>query len=156
MKITCSCNDNSAAYINALQERLPVALEACGLAAERFAKLACPVDTGLLRNSITHAVSGQAISGNYHATYGSHRKNGKRIKATSKNAGSVGFGSYSFTLETPNKVIVGTNVQYAPYVELGHRLPSGRTVKPRPFLRPAIENHKDQYKAIIKAYLNTD
>lgn len=40
---------------------------------------------------------------------------------------------------------VGTNVEYAPYVEMG-------TVKmpARPFLRNAVENHKEEYKAIIE------
>lgn len=31
-------------------------LEKCGLTAEGYAKLLCPVDTGNLRNSITHQV----------------------------------------------------------------------------------------------------
>lgn len=42
-------------------------------------------------------------------------------------------------------VYVGTNVEYAPYVELGT---SKR--KAKPYLRPAIEDHLDEYKGIIE------
>jgi len=43
---------------------------------------------------------------------------------------------------------IGTNVEYAPYVELG----TSRQ-KAKPFLRPAAENHVAEYKAIFKRYL---
>lgn len=45
-------------------------------------------------------------------------------------------------------VYVGTNVEYAPYVELGtYKMPA------RPFLRPAIEEHLDEYAEIFKRIL---
>lgn len=59
-------------------------------------------------------------------------------------------------------VTVGSAMEYAPYVELG----TGRNyeksgghgtfdgMKPRPYLRPAIENHKEQYKAVLKAEMS--
>lgn len=160
MNISFNFTDNSADVLDEVEKKLLVALEACGLQAERYAKMKCPVDTGLLRNSITHVVSGQKIEQTYHAAYGENRgKTGKRLSASSKNAGSVGWGAYSGTVngtEKDLKVIVATNVYYAPYVELGHRLPSGKTVPPRPFLKPAIADHKDKYAAIIKAYLQKD
>lgn len=79
------------------------ALEIIGGKAESHAKKLCPVDTGRLRNSITHA-------------------------------------QYSEDTE-----VVGSNVDYAPYVELGtHKQ------KAQPFLRPAAENHRAEYKAIIQ------
>lgn len=43
---------------------------------------------------------------------------------------------------------VGTNVEYAAYVELGTS-----KMKPRPYLRPAAANHADEYKQIVKAAL---
>ena len=43
---------------------------------------------------------------------------------------------------------VGTNVEYAAYVELGTS-----KMKPRPYLRPAAENYADEYKEIVKAAL---
>lgn len=48
--------DNSGEFLKALPEQLEQALTAIGLTAETYAKQDCPVDTGRLRNSITHAV----------------------------------------------------------------------------------------------------
>ena len=43
---------------------------------------------------------------------------------------------------------IGTNVYYAPYVEMGtSRMP------PRPYLRPAVEHHIKEYKAIADKLL---
>lgn len=83
------------------------ALETIGLVAEGYAKLLCPVDTGRLRNSISHAVD-----------------------------------------EDEKTVYIGTNVEYAPYVEMG----TSKT-KAQPYLKPAATNHNDEYKAIIERYL---
>jgi len=65
-------------------------------------------------------------------------------------------------------VTVGSNVEYAPYVELGTRgnfqapppweevnVPKGSGggkggMKPRPYLKPAIEDHISEYNQIIK------
>lgn len=49
-------NDNSDGIIRAMQAALPPILETCGLVAENYSKRLCPVDTGRLRSSITHAV----------------------------------------------------------------------------------------------------
>ena len=82
------------------------ALEIIGGKAESYAKKLCPVDTGRLRNSITHQ------------QYDEHTE------------------------------VIGTNVEYAPYVELGtHKQ------KAQPYLRPAAENHSAEYKEIIKAVM---
>lgn len=66
---------------------------------------------------------------------------------------------------------VGSNVEYAPYVELGtgpHFVPPpewerfeaekgkgvGKAyVKPRLYIRPAIENHRDEYQGIAETIL---
>lgn len=47
-------NDLSALMEEAAFSQIETALEKVGLMAERNAKLACPVDTGRLRNSISH------------------------------------------------------------------------------------------------------
>ena len=94
--------------LNAEQRAKSRALEIIGGKAESYAKKLCPVDTGRLRNSITHA----------------------RFD--------------------PNTEVVGTNVEYAPYVELGHRTSSGKHVAGKAFLRPAAENHTGEYKAILQ------
>ena len=44
-----------------------------------------------------------------------------------------------------NKAYVGTNLEYAPYVELGTS-----KMAPRPFLKNAVLNYTDDYKDIIK------
>lgn len=46
------------------------------------------------------------------------------------------------------KVYVGTNVEYAPYVEMGT---SKQTAQP--YLRPAAQEHGSTYKEILKAHL---
>lgn len=90
----------------ALPGAIERALETCGLAAEGYAKRLCPVDTGNLRNSISHAVEG-------HVAY------------------------------------IGTNVYYAPYVEMGtvYR-PEGK-----PFLKPALVKNAQEYKRILEQAL---
>lgn len=148
--------DNSDEVERALSAATEKALEIIGLKAEGYAKRLCPVDTGLLRNSITHAVSGQSTSiSEYKASYGSNRhtsgKNaGKRYSARSKNAGTVGSGSYSGSIgQTGEKAVyIGSNVEYAPYVEMGTQ----RT-KAQPYLKPAAEDHLDEYKAIVESTL---
>ena len=84
------------------------ALEIIGGKAESYAKQLCPVDTGNLRNSITHRQKDE------------------------------------------NTEVIGTTVEYAPFVELGHHTPSGSKVAARPYLRPAAENHGAEYAEILK------
>ena len=43
-----------------------------------------------------------------------------------------------------NTEAIGTNVYYGPYVELGTR-----SSKAHPFLRPAAENHTEEYREVI-------
>lgn len=88
------------------------ALEICGGVAESYAKLRCPVDTGNLRNSITHQMDGDRA------------------------------------------VLIGTPVEYAPYVELGHHTPSGSYVSPKPYIVPALEEHVSEYENVIRTELN--
>lgn len=49
-------NDYSDEVLEAFDEACLRALERCGLQAEGYAKDLCPVDTGALRNSISHKV----------------------------------------------------------------------------------------------------
>lgn len=67
--------DNSDKVAEELRVRINKALEICGLTAENYAKKLCTVDTGLLRNSITHALSGEpaAIS-----TYSADKAKGNK------------------------------------------------------------------------------
>uniref|UniRef100_A0AAU8B8T9 Tail protein n=1 Tax=Dulem virus 33 TaxID=3145751 RepID=A0AAU8B8T9_9CAUD len=54
--MTVEFTDNSKEVLGELREAVIRALEKCGLTAEGYAKLLCAVDTGELRNSITHIV----------------------------------------------------------------------------------------------------
>lgn len=56
MEINVSISSNRELIERASNEQIERALEAIGLQAEGYAKMLCPVDTGRLRNSITHAV----------------------------------------------------------------------------------------------------
>jgi phage gpG-like protein len=48
--------DNSDKVLDEFDDAIEVALEEIGLTAEGYAKKECPVDTGRLRNSISHDV----------------------------------------------------------------------------------------------------
>lgn len=50
--------------------------------------------------------------------------------------------------KSENAVYIGTNVKYAPYVELGTY-----KMKAQPYLRPAATNHSDTYRSIIEKEL---
>ena len=45
--------------------------------------------------------------------------------------------------------VIGTNVEYAPYVELGTR-----KMAARPYLRPALENHIREYEAVLSGEIS--
>lgn len=99
--------DNTEEVSRGIVRAIDRALEEIGLAAEGYAKRRCPVDTGNLRNSITHAVE-----------------------------------------SAEDAVYVGTNVEYAAYVELG----TSRT-QAQPYLRPAATEHGSTYRSIIERNL---
>lgn len=94
--------DNTDEVLVALEKAKKRGLEAIGLTAEGHAKKETPVDTGRLRNSISHATDDEAA-------------------------------------------YIGTNVEYATYVELGAR---GR--KGKHMLQRAATEHTDEYKRIME------
>ena len=94
--------------LSAVQAAKDKALEIIGCKAESYAKKLCPVDTGRLRNSITHQQYDE------------------------------------------NTEVIGTNVEYAPFVELPHHSASGQLIPGKPFLRPAAEGHTAEYTQIIE------
>ena len=109
--------DNTKQFLSAYDAAVKRGLTKIGMQAERFAKQLCPVDTGRLRNSITHATDGKSV-------------------------------------------IIGTNVEYGKYVELG----TGRQAetggnpmikghKPHPYLRPAATNHVSEYRTLMETEL---
>lgn len=121
-------NDYSADVLNEFHDAVLRALERCGEQAEGYAKDLAPVDTGNLRNSISHKVD-----------------------------------------ESEPAVYIGTNVSYAPYVELatGIYAEGGRPTPwvyrdeegkfhwtagnpAQPFLAPAVKDHTKTYRNIIE------
>lgn len=136
--------DNSKEVLQELEKATQVVLTMIGMKAEKYAKALCPVGTpestgkkgyrgGTLRNSIT-------------------------FQAESTDEGGL--------------VQIGSNVEYAPYVELGtgpqFKAPpeweqfdapqgsgGGKGMKPRYFLRDAIQDHLDEYVTIIKRELGS-
>lgn len=127
--------DNTEKTLQELSDALRRALTAVGIQAQGYATEACPVDTGLLHNSIAYALDGNAPS----------------ITQYQDNSGNQ-RGSYSGQAEKePDgraSVFIGSNVEYASYVEDGT---IGRTAKH--FLRGALANHQDEYKSIIEGEL---
>lgn len=55
--------DNSKEVSEDIKSALLRGLETCGLVAEGYAKKLAPVDTGNLRNSITHTVDEKQVGG---------------------------------------------------------------------------------------------
>ena len=53
--------DNSQQILSALEKGIKNGLEAIGLTAETYAKKITPVDTGRLRNSISHETDKEAV-----------------------------------------------------------------------------------------------
>ena len=123
--------DNSSKVKSEFGEALLRGLEKCGLTAEGYAKKLCEGfkhPTGNLRNSITHTVD-----------------------------------------EEEPAAYIGSNVEYASYVELGtgKYVSGGRPTpwvyqdekgnwhrtngqKAQPYLKPAVADHADKYREIIK------
>ena len=94
--------DNTDEVLSALERAKKRGLEAIGLTAEGHAKKETPVDTGRLRNSVSHTTDDEAA-------------------------------------------YIGTNVEYAPYVELGARGRQGVHM-----LQRAATEHTDEYKQIME------
>ncbi|MBQ7825068.1 MAG: HK97 gp10 family phage protein, partial [Clostridia bacterium] len=132
--------DNSAKFLSELERKKRVILTEIKSDAVKYAKDLCPVGTeestgikGYPGGTLRRSIRGRIVNGD--------------------------------TLE------VGSNVEYAPYVELGtgpHFVPPpewerfeaekgkgvGKAyVKPRPFIRPAIEDHRDEYQRITETIL---
>ena len=147
--ITVNLISNRALVEAALPGAIERALEAVGLQAEGYAKMKCPVDTGLLRNSITHAVGGKAPALSSYQSNSTHAVSDATIRA--KTAGKpveIRTGSYSGTAPKEQAVYIGSNVEYAPYVEYG----TSKT-KAQPFLKPAVTNHTQEYQEMVEYFL---
>lgn len=142
--------DNTQEVLNTLENAVTRVMTMIGIKVEAYAKKLCPVGTP--------------------ESTGWTDKKGVRHPNKGYRGGTL-RNSITFEVQssgTESTVVIGTNVEYAPYVELGtgpnfvappdweqFEAPQGGGigkgyVKPRPFLRPAIEDHLKLYKKMIK------
>ena len=121
--------DNSKEVLDAMQQAAVRALEKCGLTAEGYAKKLCPVDTGNLRNSITHMVDEQEPA----AIIGTNSEYGAYVE--------LGTGIYA----------KGGGGRPTPWVYQDAKGNWHRTngQKAQPYLKPAVTDHANTYRKII-------
>ena len=130
--------DNTDEVLAALERAKKRGLEAIGLTAEGHAKKkiteAKAVDTGRLRNSITYALAGEET----------------HIKSYKADKGGKDRETYTYDGTADGKkgsgVYIGTNVEYAPGIELGTHRSAGAVH----FLQDAVANHTDEYKKLME------
>ena len=130
MKITLE--DHSAEVYKELEAACRRALEKCGLVAEGHAKKLCPVDTGNLRNSITHTVTD---SGERAAYVGTNSEYGVYVEC--------GTGIYYHGGRQTPWVYQDAKGDW--HLTHGQRA--------QPFIKPAVAEHGEQYRKIIEAEL---
>lgn len=138
--------DNSGAAKRRVEEAVEKALIMAGGIVESAAKETLTangsVDTGLLRNSITYALGGEyPAAAQYTNNAGGTSKSGKKIEGKT---GAYGSAAPPDT-GSERTVYIGTNVEYAPYVELGTSKMSAK-----PYLRPAVEQSREKIKRAIE------
>lgn len=140
--------DNSAQFLAELSQRIDKALTAVGIHIEGEAKEELNnspkrIDTGLLRNSITYALSGEAPAiSSYH---GDNSSKYSKVQ-------SVPVGYYNGTApsdpDDQRAVYVGTNVEYATYVHEGTQ-----KMAPNRFLKNAVTRNEEQIRKYIEREL---
>ena len=121
--------DHSPEVLAAFKAAAERALERCGSQGEGYAQDLCPVDTGALRNSISHKVD----KGEPAAYIGSNQRYAAYVE--------LGTGKYypggrktPWTYQDAKGNWHMTNGQRA-----------------QPYLKPAVADHKDTYKNIIES-----
>lgn len=116
-------------------------LKAAGETAAGYARENCPVDTGLLRNSIASGLAGDLPRTVRGGTDYSDNMSGQKSGYT---------GRLPAARQNELTVYIGSNVEYAPYVEFcEYNHVSG---KPH-FLRDAIQDNLDELAEIVRAAL---
>lgn len=134
--------DNTKEILEGLDNSIAKALMIIGMKAEKYAKALCPVGT-----PETTGIKGYR--------------------------GGTLRNSIAFNVNSDEKYVeIGSNVEYAPYQELGtssnFEAPpeweqfeadkgsgGGKGIRPKHFLRDAIQDHIDEYGHIIKSELGS-
>lgn len=132
--MTIEITDNSRLAVEELQSACVRALEKCGLVGEGYAKQLCPVDTGNLRNSITHVVDISELL--------------CRIGSNSE---------YSVFVE------LGTGIYYPggrqtpwTYQDAKGNWHLTHGQRAQPYLKPAVADHVRQYEGIIRGEVKSE
>lgn len=128
MTIRIDINDNTSRAREEIQAAALLALEKCGLTAEGYAKLLCPVDTGNLRNSITHQVDISELL--------------CRIGSASEYAAYVELGTGIYYPGGRQDPWVYQDAKGNWHLTHGQRA--------QPYLKPAVADHVPEYKAMIE------
>lgn len=123
-------DDHTKEVLQALQTGAEKAMEMCGLVAEGYAKALCPVDTGQLRNSITHVYSRDGEKHEEHI--GTNVEHGPYVEFGTGIYYDGGGRQSPWTYQDRNGEWHMTNGQRA-----------------QPYLRPAIADHLAEYQQII-------
>ena len=121
-------NDYSADVLNEFHDAVLRALERCGEQAEGYAKDFAPVDTGRLRNGISHAVSEDEMA----AYVGSNTSYAPYVE--------LGTGIYAD----------GGRPTPWVYQDAQGNWHWTRGNQAHPFLKPAVADHPQTYSNIIK------
>lgn len=147
--------DNSAAVLAALEQAKARALEIIGGKCESYAKgLVAPRGpkgnalnsdiTAQIRNSLTHRVDGDSVQVGSNLDFAAYVELGTGNK----------YEPSADWIQT--QVKKGPNSGLAKwfyYDEEEGRVKIGLPMSPTPFLRPAVENHLDEYKQVIESEL---
>lgn len=128
--ITVEFDDNSEEVLEALKNAVNRGLKACGETAVRYAQDLVPVDTGNLRNHIAYDVDGDdCYVGVTHM--------------------EIPYGIY---IEFGTGQYAETGGRKTPWVYQDGKgnwhMTNG--YQPHPFIRPAAQNHAEEYKDILK------
>ena len=126
--IDINITDNSGEILRELENKKAAALEAVGISAEGHAKLLTPVDTGRLRDSMTHSVKGDDVYIGTNVEYAMWLELGTGIYASDGKGRQSPWGYYD------------RNGKY--HVTRGTR--------PRHMLKKAASEHTEEYKRIIE------
>ncbi len=140
MSIKTSFKDNSDAVRREFQKKVQLALKLIGEAAVGYATEDSPIDTGRLRNSLTYATA-------------------TKIGVAGNSAVNEAQDSTPRSLPPDNVVCIGTNVEYAKYVEFNEKAkhdPPEHGGGKAHFLRDAVMRHKGEYKDYAKKTLKSD
>lgn len=140
MSIKTSFTNNSDTVRREFRKKVQLALKLIGEAAVGYATEDSPVDTGRLRNSLTYATA-------------------TKIGVAGNSGANQPQDSTPRSLPPDNVVCIGTNVEYAKYVEFNeyanHDPPEHGGGKAH-FLRDAVFNHTDEFKNVAETTLKTD